>query len=162
MNSKRWILSVIILVFICSSLGCDAFRRKFTRKKKYKEIIEPVLNPDENVGLFYDNDTKYKNYFAYWRGWHDELIQAMSGRSRKRQRYSLEQAIDNLRLMTELLRGEKQEQLNTYIQKMHKISKRLNSNQAFKERDIIRELSHIRLAVNKGLHYSKVKDWISK
>lgn len=159
---ERLFLVTVLLIFISSTFGCDAFRRKFTRKKKYKEIVEPVLIPEENAGIFYDNDTKYRNYFAYWRGWHDDLIQAMSGASKRRRRYSMAQALANLEQMADLLKGEKRKELLTYIQQMKKISQQIETSQMFQERRVIQQLSNIRLRINKELHYSKVKDWIKQ
>ena len=103
----RFLKLAIISSFLVSTVGCDAFVRKFTREKKKEEIIEPVLNPELKSGLFYDNDTKYRNYFAYWRGWQDELIQAVLEPGMKRKQYCINQALINLQKMSELLTGEK-------------------------------------------------------
>ncbi|MBU2540986.1 MAG: hypothetical protein KJ593_03695 [Candidatus Omnitrophica bacterium] len=159
---RKLFLWMIVILLISNSFGCDAFRRKITRKNK-KEIIEPVLRPEEDAGLFYDNETRYRNYFAYWRGWHDELIQAIPGKSKKRKKYSFGQTMDNLYLMQDLLReGEKKKELTEYMDKLEKIQRQIDTNQAFNERTLIQQLSSIRLAINKKLHYSKVKDWIKE
>lgn len=154
--------AVLLLIFIFGICGCDAFARKFTRKKKYQEVIDPVLIPEEEAGLFYDNDTKYRNYFAYWRGWHDELIEAIPGSGRKRKGYAINQAIANLELMAGLLIEDGEKEIRSYIEKMEKIRLELQANKILGQRNITRQLSNIRLRVNKNLHYSKVKDWIKK
>lgn len=160
-DMRFWKL-VILLIFLSSSLGCDAFVRKFTREKKREEITEPVLNPEVKSGLFYDNDTKYRNYFAYWRGWQDELIQAISEPGMKRKQYCVSQALINLKKMSELLTGEKQAQLNSYIEQMGEIAEEINAGGVIDANTIRLRLSHIQLSVNKRLHYSKVRDWIKR
>ncbi len=164
MKQYKTLLSILILaIFMISSFGCDAFVRKFTRKKQQEQAIEPVLNPEVASGLFYDNDTKYKNYFAYWRGWHDELTEAMTSSSKKRKKYCMEQAIINLERMAALLKEEKQAELGVYIEKMEKISTSLDKEgDLLEEKVIVRQLSNIRLALNKKFHFSKVQDWIKQ
>lgn len=159
---KRTCAILILSALITSCLGCDAFVRKFTRKKQQEEAIEPVLNPELNSGLFYDNDTKYKNFFSYWRGWHDELTEAISSSGKKRKQYCMEQAIMNLVRMASLLKEEKQTELAVYIEKMEKISSKINKEGALEERSIVQQLSNIRLSLNKKFHYSKVQNWIKQ
>ncbi len=161
-GTRGLFLWIIVIALISNTFGCDSFRKKFTRKRK-KEIVEPILRPEENAGLFFDAGTKYRNYFAYWRGWHDELIQSMSGKSKKKKKYSFDQTMLNLELMEGLLsKGEKKQELKVYIDKLKKIKDKIDSNQGFNERTITQRLSNIRLAINKKLHYSKVKDWIEE
>ncbi|MEW6009231.1 MAG: hypothetical protein AB1629_06330 [Candidatus Omnitrophota bacterium] len=159
---KKLCSILILAALISSSIGCDAFIRKFTRKKQHQEEVEPVLNPELKSGLFFDNDTKYKNYFTYWRGWHDELIESITSFSKKRKKYCLEQAIMNLERMGSLLKEEKQTELRTYIEKMEKIGSDINNEGVLDERIIVQQLSNIRLALNKKFHFSKVENWIKQ
>jgi ERCC4-related helicase len=159
---KRLGIFAVLIIFLLSSSGCEAFVRKFTRQKQHEEAIEPVLNPETQSGLFYDNETKYRNYFAYWRGWHDELIQAMSEPNNKRRQYCVGQALINLKQMSDLLETDKQKEINTYIERMQDIANEINTNIFVNENRIIQELSRIRLNINKRMHYSKVVDWIKK
>jgi len=48
---KRLSIFAVLIIFLVSSSGCEAFVRKFTRQKKYQEAIEPVLNPETNPGF---------------------------------------------------------------------------------------------------------------
>ncbi len=159
---NRSFLCLVTLVFISSTLGCDAFVRKFTREKKKQDMIEPVLTPEENAGLFYDNETKYKNYFSYWRAWQDELIQSMYQESEKRKLYCINQAIENLELMAALLIPEHQKEINEFIGKLNGIRRDIESESILNENMMRQKLVNIRLSINTKLHYSRVKDWIKK
>lgn len=160
-NNKLILYSTVVFLII-STLGCDSFVRKFTREKKRQEMIEPVLSPEENAGLFYDNETKYKNYFAYWRAWHDELVQCMYQASKKRKRYCANQAIENLQLMSALLTGPRQKEMNGYIEKMEKIRSDIESDLVIDQNLIVQRLKNIRLSVNDKLDYKNVKEWIKQ
>lgn len=159
---NRLFLCLLTFIFISSALGCDAFVRKFTREKKKQDMVEPVLTPDENAGLFYDNETKYKNYFAYWRAWQDELIQSMYQESDKRKLYCINQAIENLELMAALLTQEHQKEINEFIAKMNAIRRDIESESILNENMMRQKLVNIRLSINNKLHYVRVKDWIKK
>lgn len=159
---NRLLFCLAALIFMSSALGCDAFVRKFTREKKNQDMVEPVLTPEDHVGLFFDNETKYKNYFAYWRAWQDELIQSMYQGSEKRKLYCINQAVENLELMAGLLTPEHQKEINDYIKKMNIIRRDIESESILDENMMRQKLVNIRLSINNKLHYSKVKDWIKK
>jgi hypothetical protein len=156
------LIALIILIFTINIVGCDAFARKFTRKKKQQESLEPVLVPEEKSGLFFDNDTKYKNYFVYWRSWHDELMQTMYEHSLKRKKYCINQAISNLELMSDLLTAEKKKELGGYIAEMKKIQGDIETDVTLEENIIIQRLKDIRLNINTRLDYRRVRDWIKQ
>jgi len=115
----RKIIQILVLViFVFQLCACEAFVRKFTRKKKTSEIKpeEMVLSPQEYEPPQTTKEEKYRQYFLYWRAWHDELLDALSDKTnRKKQLSSADEAIKNLADIRPLLSEKKQAQLDKYI-----------------------------------------------
>jgi len=127
---KRYALCAIrytlILFLICLLTGCDAFVRKFTRKSKRdaKEKQELVLAPEEYRPPKTTKEEVYRQYFLYWKSWHDELINSLSGigtPSNKKQVDCANETIKNLGDMRNILQGEKQKKLDAYIRQLNEL-----------------------------------------
>jgi len=71
------------LVFLCCILlsvlsGCETMARKFTRKsKKPGQPVQMVLAPEEYKGPDMSKEELYRQYFLFWKSWHDELENAL-------------------------------------------------------------------------------------
>ncbi len=116
-------------IFILSSViflsGCEAFVRKFTRKPKKDKMQkeEVVLAPEEYTGKSLSSEELYRQYFLYWKSWHDELLSSLSsiGENQKKQLSCAEQALTNLGALRPLLKPQKQTLLDTYINQLRQV-----------------------------------------
>ena len=129
--------------------------RKFTRKRKPEERVEPpVLAPEEYKGPQASKEDQYRQFFIFWRSWQDELIQSLLyGTNYKKQVDCAKEAIKNLASMRSYLKEEKQKNLDVFIVKMNDLKslvaddrygRNLNWNRLKAEklrRDIIRDFS---------------------
>lgn len=101
---------------ITSLLGCDAFVRKFTRKRDKEKIPqeEMVLTPEEYRPPAAQE--QYRNFFLYWQSWQEELITALNSKaSQKRQLSCAKEALKNLNNLRPLISAAKQKKLDIYI-----------------------------------------------
>lgn len=119
-------LSFCILIFaFCILLsGCDAFVRKFTRKPKKENLPkeEMVLAPQEYKGPQMSKENLYRQYFLFWRAWHDELVNGLTQKvSQKRQIYCAQEVIENLINLKPLLNEEKQKKMDIYISQLKEL-----------------------------------------
>ena len=159
--NRHLIIPKIIFIFILlsgliSSIGCEAFVRKFTRKpKKDKVKEEPVLAPEDYSLSNISSEERYRQYFLFWKSWQDELITALSSSgSYKKTKICLKEAIKNLEEIESLLFEEKQKELAVYLERLHQLENeikhdiygtRLVSHQSETERlkrDILRDFSY--------------------
>lgn len=120
MKLKTFLLLATIYSLLFTSIGCEAFVRKFTRKSK-KEIQkeEPVLAPEEYKGPQMSREELYRQYLLFWRSWHDELINSLSsGANHKKQVGCVNETIKNLGQLRTLINEEKQKKLDNYISQL--------------------------------------------
>jgi len=162
LNFKKFV--VFLLVFSIFYLsGCEAFRKKFTRKpkKKEKEIEDIVFVPIEYPEVSYSKDEVYKNQYLFWKGWHSELINNVyDGASRKRQIDCINEALKRLNKMKGLLNSERQKEIDIYIQKMNEIRKELLDSRFIMISSMKRKLVSLQNKIQKSFSYRKVKDFI--
>jgi len=122
----------VILLLIAYSLqltalcGCEAFRKKFVRKPKKKQIRVVVI-PQEYTPE-HSAQQVYKKYFLFWRASHDELINSLDAQdaNRKKRISSAKKIIENLQQMRELLIPEKQSRLNAFILEQETVLRELH------------------------------------
>lgn len=122
---KKYTRYTLCLVLIFSLLGCEAFVRKFTRKPKKEDLSheELVLEPQEYKRVTLPREELYRQYFLYWRSWHDELINVLSlGASHKKQLDCANEAVKNLDSLKALLNEVLQKKLDIYINRLKDIS----------------------------------------
>ncbi len=126
---KKNILLFSVLCLLFSTLGCEAFVRKFTRKSKKEPTVEMVLAPEEWKGPKMTKEEKYRQYFIFWQSWHDELINALlSNASRKKRLDCAEQSIKNLIGLRSLLNESKQKQLDVYLRQFNDLRDEIKSD----------------------------------
>jgi len=154
----------LCLILIFSLLGCDAFVRKFTRKPKKEDLpkAELVLEPQEYKAVIQSKEELYRQYFLYWRAWHDELLNALSyGGSHKKQLDCVNEAAKNLEGLAGLLNEPMQKKLDIYIRQLKdifsQIQKDIYSNNAARYR---LALENLRRNILRGFSYDKVKDYL--
>lgn len=122
------ILLLFTLCFLLSTcLGCEAFRRKFVRKAKEKEV-KVVIHTQEYESKYSIEET-YKKYFLFWSTAHEELINSLNVQdgNRKKRIFAAKKVIENLQYMRQLLLLEKQVGLDTFISKLESILSQLDT-----------------------------------
>ncbi|MCM8795839.1 MAG: hypothetical protein NC928_04060 [Candidatus Omnitrophica bacterium] len=124
---QKQIIKIIIFSVCCfilaSLIGCEAFVRKFTRKPKKESLPreEMVLVPEEYKPT-QDKEQLYRQYFVFWRSWHDELLNSLIPHTNhKKQIDCAQEAIKNLMHLRQLLNLEKQKKLDIYINRLSEL-----------------------------------------
>lgn len=152
------------LIFIFTSFGCESFRKKFVRKpKKEKDKEEEmIIYPKDYSKQQLPSDEAYKQYYTYWKAWHNELISFLKeGESKKKILSCFEQTILNLNRMKELLnREEKIKLLEDYIAKVSSLEAEVRN-----KRLVMVSMSHLRTqserllrSIHRDFAFSKVKN----
>jgi hypothetical protein len=162
--ATKFLLLVTVYCLLITLIGCDAFVRKFTRKSKRdaKEKQELVLAPEEYKPAFANKEEAYRQYFLYWKSWHDELINSLSGIgtiSNKKQVDCVNETIKNLEDMKKILKETKQKELDVYIKQLNDLK------DAIKQDSYGRSLTMNRMAAERikryilrDFSYDKVKE----
>jgi len=116
---KSFIKVAFILIAVhlaISLLGCTAFKRKFTRKKK-EEKVQPYFELKKyNVKPSLD---LYEKHYVYWVNWQRTLISEL-GKNFKKDKRCIGEIIANLRDMQGLLVDDKAALLEPHIEDLNK------------------------------------------
>lgn len=161
--SRVWRVNAIgytlccILVF--SSLGCDAFVRKFTRKKKKKDLApeELVIAPEEYKGPQMSREELYREDLFLWRAWHDELLTSLSGSNHKKMVYCGDKTVESLVVLSDLLQGEKQSELIMQIDKLRGIwSEIARDKYGLQRSQHLRALERMKRDILQDFSYKKI------
>ncbi len=158
----RRIISVLLLFFILLNItGCDAVKKKFTRKKK-----ETVKMPHIYQVQKYQKKPSpelYKMHYSYWASWQAELEQVL-GRSHKKDQQCIEQIISNLNDMENVLVPEKGAALKKHTDRLMAVKDAIDReelgqlNRDYLMRTLEREGRYIR----REFCYSKVRGSLRK
>ena len=161
---RRAVLVLILLTFL-SSEGCEAFRKKFVRKKNVEEEVEEqvILEPQEYPEVVYDNTTLYKNYFTLYKAWYADLLDSLKEESSyKKQLQCFDEVLKNLREMQNLLKPEKQQEMDPYIQEIAKNKEQLmgTSLKSAILPQLKSKLSSVEKKIRVQFNYNKIKEAI--
>lgn len=163
---QRQITQIIVLVTLSSllstSIGCDAFVRKFTRKPKRESLPqeEMVLVPEEYKGPQITKEELYRQYFLFWKSWHDELMESLlQNRSQKKKVDCLEEAIKNLDNLKTLLNEETKKKLDVYITQL-KVLKDSIAKDLYGTHNTqhFQSAGRIKRDIRRNFSYRKIKD----
>ncbi len=161
-------VKLILLVTSCSllatTLGCDAFVRKFTRKSKKGDQPkeELVLVPEVYKPPKMTKEEVYRQYFLYWKSWHDELINSLSGgASQKKQIDCAKEAIKNLAELRKTLQESGQKKLDVYINQLKDLKKEIMQDLYGNDISVNRlTAEHIRRGIMRDFSYNKIKNYL--
>ena len=160
----RNVFSIIAVYFVILNLiGCEAFVRKFTRKSKKEELpqTEMVLVPEEYMNTIGEEEL-YRQYFLFWKSWHDELINSLSaGANHKKQLGSADEAIKNLEQLKVYLNAEKQRKLDIYLDQL-KTLKELITKDAYGSNCSVNRYTaeSIRRSILREFSFNKIKNFL--
>lgn len=162
MKIKKLIF-LVVAYFLCINLiGCDAFVRKFTRKKKTTEggEVEMVLAPVEYKAPFMTKEEQYRQSFLYWQSWQGELIEALtSSRNYKKTVDCVNQSLEQLNNLKLLLSGEYERKAAYYYNRLAALKGRIANDIYFNEVAVNRmDAERIRRDIFRDLSVAKVKN----
>lgn len=150
---------------IINLAGCEAFVRKFTRKSKKENLPqeEMVIAPEEYKPPVMTKEERYREYFLYWKSWHDELIESLSSSTNtKKQLSCINEAIKNLEQIRALLKAEKQKKLDDWINKLKDLRGALSSDIYGRNTDRNRlSAERVRRNIMQDFSYPKIKDYLA-
>ena len=168
-NSKLFRISIFdirifTLIFIFSftilMTGCESLAKKFIRKPKgppKKE--EPVIVPQTYAPM--PAEQAYRQYFLYWKSWHDELINALTDSGNQKKRVaSAERVLEHLENMRNYLNEETQEKLDKHIQIVRNMSDQIkdaNIDRLIMFR-VKTKLEKEKIIIDREFNYSKIKN----
>jgi len=162
MRSKKFIIIFALLIICLELVGCDAFVRKFTRKKKKDNLPqeEMVISPVEYPAPVLNKEQLYRKYFLYWQSWQDELIDALLyPTSHKRMIDCAGQSIENLKSMQAMLNDKAKAKLGSYIDRMQALKSKIENNIYNQEISYERfSAERVRRDVFRDFPYHKIKD----
>lgn len=151
------ILSIIVIITVLFNLtGCEAVRKKFTRKKKI--VKAPRIY---QVKKYEKKPTPelYKKHYAYWASWQSEIIKVL-GQNHKKDMRCIEEILGNLKDMQNILVKEKADELEPRIDALTKVREMIFNEDLTSIRvDMIkRKLEHEERLIKREFAYDKVKD----
>jgi hypothetical protein len=162
MRIRQIICYVFVFWFLASTLGCEAFVRKFTRKKKTQVEEEMVLEPEEFKGPGLSKEQLYRQYFLFWKSWQSELIESfLQARSQKKKLDCAQQAIDNLNNLRGILNAQAQTKLDVYIGQLTNLKHQIE-NDSYNTHNIgNRQIAErIKMNILRDFSWQKIKDSI--
>jgi hypothetical protein len=159
------VLLVTSYSLLVTTIGCDAFVRKFTRKPKKEEAPqdEMVLAPEEYKGVQMTKEELYRQSFLYWKSWQGELIESLSNNgNHKKQIACANEAIKNLESLKALLNSQEQLKLEVYIKQLKElrdsITQDVYGNNIFNNRVTA---ERIKMDILRNFSYKKIKDYLA-
>jgi hypothetical protein len=159
---KTFVLVFGLLTMACGLIGCDAFVRKFTRKPKKENlpqdemVVAPVAYNAPDIG----REELYRQYFLYWKAWHNELIDSLSrNNNHKKQLDCAIEAIKNLEQVGTLLNERSRKKAAAYIEQLTELKKSIEADPYGNSLDAQRRNAELlQKGVSRDLSYTKIKD----
>ena len=110
----RLFLALILLVCLFSS-GCSReWKKKFLRRRKNVAPPQAVLVLQPDVKAIYPPADRYREHYAFWKSWNEELLISL-GQIHKRDVRYLSGVVGELRSMQALLSGRPADQLREIL-----------------------------------------------
>lgn len=157
----KWFRLILIFFIVFNITGCEAVRKKFTRKKKAVVKMPRIYQ----VRKYEKKPTPelYNKHYTFWVTWQSELIRVL-GENHKKDMRCIDEIVGNLIDMQNILVEEKAKELTPHIEKMVKVKDIIfneelsQANKDYVKRTLEREDRFIK----KEFNYKKVKDYLRK
>ena len=156
------VLATLLVVSLLLS-GCShEWRKKFVRKRK-KEAAAPqailALQPDAKA--VFPADVRYRQHYAFWKSWHEELLGSLGTVHKRDVRY-MDGVVSELRSMQALLSGRTAERLKEILVELSNLRDQWENAPATAPMPVSHRsrLEKLQREINKKFHYSEVKDSI--
>lgn len=158
---RKTIAFILAFSLLLNLTGCEAVRKKFTRKKKEAVKMPRIYQLKKYEKM--PTPELYKKHYSYWASWHSELIKVL-GQSHKKDMRCIEEIIGNLRDMQNVLIPEKGDKLAPHIDKLAKLKDMIfNKDLSDANKDYVRmTLEREERIIKREFSYSKVKNYLKK
>jgi len=151
-------------LLLVTMLGCDAFVRKFTRKPERENLPQEqmVLVPEEYKPPQMTKEEVYRQYFIYWKSWHDELINSLlTGTSHKKQIACANEAIKNLEQLRLTLQEIMRKKLDVYTNQLKDLKNEITEDLYGNNLSVNRlTAERIKREILRNFSYNKIKDYL--
>ncbi len=157
--NKLFCIAIALAVLMIS--GCETIPKKFIRKKKELSHVPSAVYL-QNEGEYqkqFSNEYYYKNHYTLWKSWHDDLMDNVSGNSKKARRCA-DEAYSHLDQMIKYLKPEKQPELKSLVDDLGRYRDKINKGSYSRAEGgaIKAELEKLRRMVANDFYYNKVKE----
>lgn len=159
MSLRKLFFTVVICFLVFNLIGCEAFVRKFTRKKNREVQEEMVLAPEPYKNTA-SKEEQYRQSLIFWKAEHEELISALlENKPAKKRINSAQEAIKHLENMKVLLNDAKQKQLGGYIIRMNDLLENIRGDSYGANNNLYRlKAENIRRDILRDFSYDKIKN----
>ena len=125
----KCVAACLVLMFVLQASGCETLRKKFTRKRKPQSTQETMIVSPRDYGAHpFPNSVMYKQYFAYWKSWNQELVTALNDKaSDKKVLDCVNQSIINIQKMMTYLKYDQAAALSVYVKQTQALQQRIQS-----------------------------------
>ncbi len=144
----RWLIIGMLILLVGTTSGCEAFRRKFTRKKKEDPsqsqagvIFDPIDYPD----IVKSPAEIYRQHYSLWKVWQSDLpIVLENDANEKKVRYVLGQMKEQLTAMRALLKEEVRSSMDPYLNEIDSLSLEFDKSAVFRNKvDILSRIQKL-------------------
>ncbi|MCG8431773.1 MAG: hypothetical protein MJA29_11450 [Candidatus Omnitrophica bacterium] len=120
---KRLCLMLVVVCLLVAGTGCEAFIKKFKREPKKKDTVhELVLEPESYDEARPADNELARQYYSFWRNWHDELITALaSSDNHKKKKEAAFESVRNLENLAPFMKEPYRSAIGEYIAKLEKL-----------------------------------------
>lgn len=159
---RRKLAMGLVFLMALGLAGCETLPKKFVRKKKEPAHRPAAVYLDEGpYQKQFSNEYYYKTHFTFWRTWHDDLLDNLTGNSKKLQRTS-EEAYSHLEQMSRYLMPEARAKLMPLVEELDRYRKKFQQG-AYSRSEAAgmrTDLEKLRRLVSNDFYYDKVKDQV--
>jgi len=163
MRLRNIFLFMLCCFVLLELAGCESFTRKFTRKsKKSDRAVEMVLVPEEYKGPNMTKEELYRQYFLFWKSWHDELENALTQKSSLKKKVDCAQeALKNLINMKGMLVSDMQKHIDVYVNKTIELLAAIKSD-VYGTNDFrnLQLAERIKMDIHREFIYPKVRNYL--
>ena len=122
---RKYVVLFCLGSLVISSFGCEPLRKKFTRKKKQKDVsqeIIPILEPMDYAEKSKTPAEEYMHYYSIWKVWEKDLMENLDQIDNdKRYKYLVGEMIAQLQEMKKWVKEEKQTELALIVDGFKKV-----------------------------------------
>jgi hypothetical protein len=121
-----------------------------------------VLAPEEYKGPDMTKEDLYRQYFLFWKSWHDELENALTQRSSLKKKVDCAQeALKNLINMKGMLVGDMQKNIDVYVNRMIELLAAIKSDvYGTNDSRNLQTAERIKMDIHKGFIYPKIRNYL--
>ena len=156
-------LIFLLIMMVSLSSGCLALRKKFIRKRDYKE--EPAYVSFKEYPTKPSREV-YVDYYLYIRGWLEELEDALErGLGYTRQRRAINEAVMNFeQIMVFFRTPEAKEKITPLHEDLLKIKAEVEggaSMSSLKRTALLRDIDKFKRGFEKDFNYTDAEKWMN-